>query len=119
MNSSGRQPDIKHDGARIFGSPTRTAVLVLIAALGESYPEELARIIGAQRSSVQRIVADLESDGLIGSRLSGNTRRIAIDRRRHGAAELEAYLRKLAERPVFSAIVAAERRRPRRRGKPL
>jgi DNA-binding transcriptional ArsR family regulator len=119
MTSTERQPDLKHDGARIFGSPTRTAVLVLIAALGESYPEELARLIGAQRSSVQRIVADLESDGLVASRLSGNTRRVAIDRRRHGAAELETYLRKLAERPAFSTIIVADRRRPRRRAKPL
>jgi DNA-binding IclR family transcriptional regulator len=105
---------------RVFGSPLRSRVLVLIAALGETYPAEIARLLKAPRFSVQRIVDDLENERLIATRLWGNERRVTLQPASVGAKELQAYLRKLADGyPEFREITDSLRRRPRRRGKPL
>ena len=48
-----------------FGGETRTRLLVALRLLDESYPRELARLLGVSLSSVQQAVRGLERDGLV------------------------------------------------------
>ena len=61
-------------GERLFGSATRTPVLMALAALGESYPREISEMIGKPLISIQRILADLGEQGIVQSRLRRNVR---------------------------------------------
>ncbi|TAM72883.1 hypothetical protein EPN44_14855 [bacterium] len=112
------KPDEKR-GLRLFGSPLRTGILVLTAALGDTYPSELARLLNARTSVVQRAIKDLEYDGLLATQPRTGIRRVTIDPRRYGARELIAYLERLAAAPPYTAILDNLRVRPRRQGKPL
>ena len=49
----------------LFGSKMRTALLMLVAVLEETYPAELARYLGSSISSVQRTLDKIEDDGLV------------------------------------------------------
>lgn len=103
-----------------FGGQTRTRLLVALRLLDESYPRELARLLGASLSSVQQAVRGLERDGLVAVRTMGRSRLARIDPRYFARRELLAYLARLAEAdPALSGAAAALRRRPRRTGKPL
>ena len=105
---------------KLFGSATRTRVVIMALALRETYPRELARLAGVPLISVQRIVDDLEREGILASRLSGNQRRVNINTEWIAAQELRALAVRLAETiPDIRTALEAERRRPRRRGKPI
>jgi len=52
----------------LFGSRRRTEALKLLGSLEESYPSELATLLKAPLYSVQRILADLEDQGIVASR---------------------------------------------------
>jgi len=105
---------------RLFGSRRRTEVLIAVALLGETFPAELARLLGAPLYSVQNIVAALDRDGVLATRLSGRARVVSLDPRYFAYRELRALLMKLAEaEPELRAVTAARRARPRRAGKPL
>jgi hypothetical protein len=107
------------DRSRLFGSPRRTSVLVLLGLLEESYPSELAVLLGARLFAVQTILDALESDGIIVTRRLGNTRRVQLNPRFVGYQELRALLWKLGEHDVEIQKAAARKRgRPRRKGKP-
>jgi sugar-specific transcriptional regulator TrmB len=104
---------------KLFGSPPRTAVLMLLALLQESFPSELARLLGLPRYSVQNILDGLEREGVIASTSFGRTRRVRFNPRYVAAEELRALLWKLAKEDVNIQKAAAQRRgRPRRPGKP-
>jgi sugar-specific transcriptional regulator TrmB len=108
------------EGPKLFGSPTRTRVVVMALALRETYPRELARLAGVPLISVQRIVDDLEREGILGSRLAGNQRRVTANPDWIAARELCDLAVRLAETiPEIRAALETERRRPRRRGKPI
>ncbi len=103
-----------------FGGETRTRLLVALRLLDESYPRELARLLGVSLSSVQQAVRGLERDGLVAVRAVGRTRVARINPGYFARRELLAYLGRLAEaEPALAAAVAGHRRRPRRTGKPL
>ena len=103
---------------KLFGSQTRTRVVVMLIALRETYPRELARLSGVPLVSVQRIVDDLEREGILASRLAGNQRRVTVNTDWIAAPELRALAVRLAETlPDIRAALEAERRRPRRRAK--
>lgn len=103
-----------------FGGETRTRLLVALRLLDESYPRELARLLGVSLSSVQQAVRSLERDGLVAVRTMGRTRLARIDPRYFARRELLAFLGRLAEADLaLSAVAAAHRRRPRRTSKPL
>ena len=105
---------------KLLGSRRRTEVLILIALLGESYPAELARLLGAPLFSVQKIVDALDREGIVASRISGKTRRVSLDPRYFAQQELEALLLRLAEaEPELHRAAASRRSRPRRAGKAL
>ncbi len=106
--------------SKAFGSGRRTQVLLLLVTLGESYVAEMARLLGVRPNTIRGIVDGLEQEGLIGGRLMGRQRIYRLDPRYFAARELKAMLLKLVEgEPDFLERLAAARRRPRRRGKPL
>ena len=103
---------------KLFGSRRRTEVLVLLALIGESYPTELARLLGARLFAVQAIVDSLESEGIVVTRLMGRVRRVSLDPRFYARRELNALLLRLAEgEPDLQQLAERRRARPRRQGK--
>ena len=103
-----------------FGSPTRTRVLLVMYALGESYARELSRILEAPVSVIQKALKSLEKDGMAAARVLGRTRVYRIDSRYFAVAELEEFLRRLGEpESELKSRLARIRRRPRVGGKPL
>lgn len=103
---------------KLFGSPRRTEVLLLLRQLGESYPSELARLLEANLASTCRILDDLEREGVVVSRPLGRTRRMELNPRYFAARELGALLHKLLEAdPRFLALSARRRSHPRRPSK--
>ncbi len=106
-------------GLKVFGSVARTRVMVATVALRETYPREVARLTAVPLVTVQRIVDELERQGIVVSRLSGNQRRVTVNAEWIAADELRALaLRLLDVMPDLRAALEGERRRPRRRGKP-
>jgi DNA-binding MarR family transcriptional regulator len=94
-------------------------MLLLIAVLEETYPAELARLLGSSIFSVQRSLDSLESEGLISSRKLV-VRRVTLNPLFPAARELKAFLLRIAEGyPEYAALKESLRQRPRRRGKPL
>jgi hypothetical protein len=108
------------DALKLFGGVTRTRVVVVTIALRETYPREVARVARAPLFSVQRILDELEREGIVASVLSGNQRRVMLNPEWLASDELRALALRLAEvMPEVRAALDAERRRPRRRGKPV
>ena len=102
-----------------FGSRTRTRVLLALRLLGESYPRELARLLDAPPSGVQKALRSLERDGLVGGRFMGRTRLFRIEPRYFAFDALQNLLGRLAEpESDLRERVAGVRRRPRHTGKP-
>jgi DNA-binding MarR family transcriptional regulator len=67
--------------SKLFGSPRRTELLILLALLEESYPLELARMLSAKRFSIQTMIDSLELEGVVATRLIGRTRRVSLNPR--------------------------------------
>lgn len=102
----------------LFGSRNRTAVLVGLRLLGESYPSELARLLDLHLFSVQEILASFEREGVIVSRQAGRTRLVTLNPRYFAAEALGELLWTLGKHDTaLQAQLAAKRRRPRRPGK--
>jgi DNA-binding transcriptional ArsR family regulator len=105
---------------KLFGSCRRTEVLVLIALLGEAYPTEIARLLGAPLYSVQTIVNTLVRDGIVTIRLMGRMRLASLDPDYFAFEELEMLLLRLAEaEPEMREIANRKRSRPRRYRGPI
>ena len=103
-----------------FGSQSRTRVLVALFLLEQTYPRELARLLGVPNSVIQKAVLSLERDGLVSVRSVGRTRVATVNPRYFARRELLAFLGRLAEIDErLRGAVAALRRRPRRSGKRL
>ena len=111
---------MENPGIRLFGSPARTRVLLTIALLDESYPREVARISGVPLASTQRIINDLERQGILASRVSGTQRQIRLNQAYFAASDLRRLLLRLslADEALVRAIESI-RRCPRRAGKAL
>jgi predicted transcriptional regulator len=102
-----------------FGGQTRTRILLALRLLDESYPRELARLLGVSLNGVQSAVRGLERDGLVASRSAGRTRLVRLNPRYFARDELQRYLLKLAEPDRdLQARIGVLRRRPRLTGKP-
>jgi len=102
----------------LFGSPIRTDTLVAIGRLGESYPLELASVLGLQATEVRRAVASLEDAGVVVTRLRGRTRLTTLNPRFPAKNALYALLLEMSEWPKYKGVWEI-RRRPRASGKPL
>ncbi|HEX5856262.1 MAG TPA: winged helix-turn-helix domain-containing protein [Thermoanaerobaculia bacterium] len=62
-----------------FGSRTRTRVLLALELNGQSYPRELARLLAAPLSVVQKALRTLERDALVTGRMLGRTRLLQLN----------------------------------------
>jgi len=103
----------------LFGSPLRTAILVAIRMLEDTYASELAALLDLNLYSVQRVLASLEADGVIAIRPLGRTRVVSLDPRYLGHGPLASLLWELgAHDEALQRALAGRRRRPRRAGKP-
>lgn len=103
----------------LFGSKMRTALLMLVAVLEETYSAELARYLGATIPSVQRTLDKVEVEGLIATRPLV-VRTVSLNPLYPAAKELRALLLRLAEGyPQYQQLKESRRLRPRRRKKPL
>jgi DNA-binding IclR family transcriptional regulator len=103
-----------------FGGRTRTRVLLALYLPAESYPRELARLLDAPASGVQKAVRSLERDGMVAARSVNRIRVFRIEPRYFAFDALQNFLARLAEpEAALRARVAALRRRPRHTGKPL
>jgi DNA-binding transcriptional ArsR family regulator len=92
---------------------------MLVAVLDETYPGQLAQLLGKPISSIQRTLDRLEQEGLVATRKLG-IRRVTLNPLYPAAKELKALLLRLAEGyPEYAHIRESLRRRPRRRGKSL
>ncbi|MCY1046380.1 hypothetical protein OV208_34060 [Corallococcus sp. bb12-1] len=90
-----------------------------IRLLEGTYPSELAALLGVRPFTVQSILASLEREAILVSRLMGRTRMVSLNPRYFAHAELSALLWTLgAHDRDLQAKLAARRRRPRRAGKP-
>ena len=108
------------EGIKLFGSAARTRVVTAAVALRDSYPREISRVAGVPLLSTQRILADLEREGILASRLAGNQRQVRVNPDWPAASELRALaLRTLDLMPDLRTALEGQRRRPRRSGKPL
>lgn len=103
----------------LFGSRMRTALLMLVAVLEQTYPAEISRYLGSTIPAVQRTLDRLEDEGLIASRQLA-VRTVTLNPNYPAFRELRAFLLRLAEGYRQYQIVKESRRtRPRRRRKPL
>ena len=104
----------------IFGSRTRTRILMYLGLAEESYAAEMVSVLGNSKLTVQRILRDLEELGVVASRLRGRVRLVSLDKTWYAAVELRALLQRMAavDESVIDAA-ASVRRRPRRAGKRL
>ena len=103
----------------LFGTPLRTDTLVLVAALGETYPSELAALLKRPLYGVQRALSGLEQAGAIATRRRGTIRLVSMEPRYFAHEELYALALRLSRLPRYENIVKHVRRRPRAIGKPL
>ncbi len=105
--------------SKLFGSPTRTSILIAVRMLEDTYASELASVLGLSLYSVQRVLTSLESEGVVAIRSLGKTRRVTLDPRYAAHGLLAALLWELgAQDEALQHALAGRRRRPRRSGKP-
>lgn len=103
----------------LFGTKMRTALLMLVAVLDETYPAELARYLGSSISSVQRTLDKIEDDGLVATR-PHVVRAVTLNPLFPAGKELRAFLLRLADGyPEYQRLKESRRLRSRRRNKRL
>lgn len=105
----------------LFGSDKKEKILFFLISHGEGYPREIARTLGFNLQTVQNHLLNLESGGVLYSRLKGKVRLFGLNPRYPFKKELESLLNKamafLPEEEVRRLY--RPRLRPRRTGKPL
>jgi hypothetical protein len=105
----------------ILGSENIERVLVFIFARNEGYATEIARFFETDLYGIQNQLDKLETGGVVVSHLAGRTRIYTFNPRYPFLKELKSLLEKaLSFYPVdVREKLLMNRRRPRRRGKPL
>jgi len=105
----------------LFGSEQRERTLIFILARGSGYATEIARFFGTSLSQIQKQLDGLEAGGVLISQAVGRTRVYAFSPRYLFGRELKGLLeRALLYYPAdVKRKLTMNRRRPRRRGKPL
>jgi len=105
----------------LLGSTGVERVLMFIAVRGEGYASEMAAFFGKDLYAIQHQLDKLELGSVLISRTKGRTRLYAFNPRYPFLKELRALLEKaLAFYPDEQREqLLMNRRRPRRRGKPL
>jgi hypothetical protein len=105
----------------ILGSVSRERVLIFLYTREEGYAREIARFFDTDLVQVQKQVDRLELGGVLAGRSAGRTRLYRFNPRYPFLKELAALLEKTLEfYPAETRNrLLMDRRRPRRRGKPL
>lgn len=105
----------------LFGAANREKVLFYLLARNESYPREIAEHYKTGLSPIQKQLEKLEEGGVLYSRMAGRTRLYAFNPRYPLLDELKILLNKaLTFYPEDEKNrLLIERKRPRRKGKPL
>jgi len=105
----------------ILGSLNCERVLVYLVARNEGYAREIARFYETSLGPIQKQLEKLEAGGVLASRTFGRTRLYAFNPRYTFLLELKSLLEKaLSFYPeAIREELTLNRRRPRRRGKPL
>ena len=105
----------------VLGSTGAERVLIVIAGRGKAYAAEIAKIFDLNPPAVHKQLDRMERDGLLVSQEVGRTRVYEFNPRFAFREELQAMLEKalsMYPQEVRDKILL-ERRRPRRKGKPL
>jgi DNA-binding MarR family transcriptional regulator len=107
--------------APLFGSKGSEKVLIFIAARGEGYAREISQFFDLDISTIQNQLDKLELGGILVSTTKGRTRLYTLNPRYPFVKELKQLLAKaLSFYPEKEREkLVMERRRPRRRGKPI
>ncbi|NKB65808.1 MAG: ArsR family transcriptional regulator [Candidatus Latescibacteria bacterium] len=105
----------------LFNSVNRERVLLFLYGRQEGYAREIARFFNSSLDPIQKQLEKLEFGGIIYGRSVGRTRLYAFNPRYPFLNELNALLEKAVS---FLPVEEREnlimnRRRPRRKGKPL
>jgi len=105
----------------LIGSENRERVLVFLQAREEGYARQIARFFDTDLSPIQDQLDRLEAGGVIVSRELGRTRLYQFNPDYAFLQELKALLQKALSFYPEELIerLTMNRRRPRRRGKPL
>ena len=105
----------------LFGSVNKERIIFFIYAREEGYPREIARFFATGLTPIQRQLEALESGGILLSRLAGRTRLYMFNPRYPLLDELKALIEKAMtfypEKERERLLI--DRRRPRRKDKPL
>ena len=105
----------------LFGSISCERVLIFLAARDEGYAREIATFYTTSLAPVQKQLNKLEAGGVLASRTVGRTRLYVFNPRYPFLTELKALLTKALsfyDQDLQSRLLL-DRRRPRRRAKPL
>ena len=105
----------------ILGSANAERVLIFLTTRGEGYARQIAKFFGSDPDSIQKQLVKLESGGVLMSKEVGRTVVYEFNPRYAFLPELKALLEKaLTFYPEDEQErLLMDRRRPRRRGKPL
>jgi len=105
----------------VLGSIGAERVLIVIAGRGKAYAREIAKIFGLNPPAVHKQLDRMERNGLLVSREVGRTRVYEFNPGFAFKEELQALLEKaLSMYPEeIRNEILLDRRRPRRKGKPL
>jgi hypothetical protein len=105
----------------LLGSKGSEKVLIFIAARGEGYASEISRFFEMDISTIQNQLDKFELGGILVSTTKGRTRLYTLNPRYPFVKELKQLLDKaLTFYPEDEREkLVMDRRRPRRRGKPL
>jgi hypothetical protein len=105
----------------LLGSANCERVLIYLVARNEGYARGIARFFDTGLGPVQKQLEKLEAGGVLFSGLIGRTRMYGFDPRYPFLQELKGLLEKaLSFYPEeMRDLLLMNRRRPRRRGKPL
>lgn len=105
----------------LLGSVSIERALIFILARNEGYGREISRFFETNVDPIQKQLEKLELGGVLVSRTAGRTRLYTLNPRYPFLKELKALLeRALSFYPEeVRETLLMNRRRPRRRGKPL
>lgn len=105
----------------IIKSLSSERVLMYLLARNEGYAREMARFYAANLDAIQNQLEKLETGGVLVSRMVGRTRLFTFNPRYAFLDELKALLEKALSfyPPEERKKLLMNRRRPRKKGKPL
>lgn len=105
----------------LFGSRSKEQILIYLNCQEEGYAREIARFFDVPVTPIQKQLESLEAQNLLYSVEEGRTRLYSLNPRYSLIKELRALLNKAVSfyPPAQKEALLKDRRRPRRKGKPL